>query len=216
LFSIKTLFVLSALAAAVVSMGYYGSALAASVTQQSFQQSSQSSQQSTQQSSSQSSTVITTSNGSSNTVSSSSIVSSTGETSLDQDLELSGKIASSQVDLASGEVEVVLFGDWHLESGNGETSFAANFTKTLQSDNSTADYEIGNLSINSVQQINDSLALSGSADIASSNATAAMQDVPVTVMVNSHDGVLVVSFGKDTPASGLFGGMPLIGVVVEE
>lgn len=212
MFSIKTLFVLSALAAAVVFTGYYGSALAASVTQQSFQQSSQSSQQS----SSQSSTVITTNNGSSNTVSSSSIVSSTGETSLGQDLELSGKIASSQVDLVSGEVEAVLFGDWHLESGNGETSFAANFTKILQSDNSTTDYEIGNLSINSVQQINDNLALSGSADIASSNVTAAMQDVPVTVMVNSHDGVLVVSFGKDTPASGLFGGMPLIGVVVEE
>ena len=208
MFSIKALLVISALAAAVVSAGYYGSALAASVTPQS-------SQQSTYQSS-QSSTVITTSNGeNSSTVSSSSIVSSTGETSLGQDIEMSGKIASSQVNLANGEVEAVLFGDWSLESSGDETSFVANFTKTLQSDDSTTDYEVGNLSVHSVQQINDNLVLSGNADIASSNATAAMQDVPITVMINSRDAVLVMSFEKGTPASDLFGGLPIIGVVEE-
>jgi hypothetical protein len=184
--------VLSAIVfAAIISTGYfYGSALAtSSITQQSSQSS-------------------ITSNGSS--VTSSRIESSTGGAGLKEDLQLAGKIAGSQLNLTTGSVEAVLFGDWTLESSGGEASFAANFTQTLQADNSTVDYQVGNTTVTSVQKINDSIVLSGSADITSSNVTQTTRGAPIAVMVVDKK-LVAISFGGE--AGALFGGMPVTGVV---
>jgi hypothetical protein len=177
--------------AVIVSAGLYGSALAtSSVTQQSSQ-----------------SITINNSTTSSRIESSSS----TSGAGLDEDPQLSGKIAGSQLNLTTGSVESVYFGDWALESARGEAYFEANFTRTLQADNSTVDYQIGNITVTSVQKVNDSLFLSGSADI-SSNATLAA--APVTVMVIDNK-LVAISFG-DSQAAAPFGGMPVTGVVSKD
>ena len=180
--------------AVIVSTGLYGSALAtSSVTQQSSQ------------------SIIVNNSTTSSRIESSS---SSGGVGLDEDLQLSGKIASSQLNLTTGSVEAVLFGDWTLESTGGEASFEANFTQTLTTDNSTVDYGISNITVTSVQKVNDSLFLSGSADVASSNATLAATRASVTVMVIDN-GLMAISFG-DSQAGSLFGGMPVTGVVSKD
>jgi hypothetical protein len=158
---------------------------------------------STIQSTTQSSTV--TSQSSSSVVSNSSVSSRTssgGNLQIEQDL--SGRIASSQVNLTSGEVEAVLFGDWTLNS----TGFAADFALTPANGSDATRYNMNSLQLHSVQEVNDNLALVGTIDVAS-NATA-IQDAPVTITVQG--GVLIVGFARDTPAGDLFKGVPIIGV----
>ena len=101
-------------------------------------------------------------------------------------MELSGKIASSQVNLTNGDVESVLFGDWSLNSTASSTSFSATFTMMPLADsgdsNNATEYRIDNLRANMVQQINNIAVLGGRTDVAS-NGTATFEDVPTTIML---------------------------------
>ena len=218
---ILTVYVVAALFATVafviVGYGINNEIAAASITTQ--QQSSmvseqrsgdsgstviqQSSDQS--QSSSTSSSVITSESGSGESVSSSRIVSRTGNDNLQLDRQLSGKIASSRLNLTSGEVEAVLFGNWSL---NGTSGFVANFIYKPSNGTSPLEYKMSGLELHSINQINDNLVLGGTIDV-TSNSTAALQDAPVTTMV--QNGILAVGFGNATEASNLFGGIPIIG-----
>ncbi|MDQ3998685.1 MAG: hypothetical protein M3208_00525 [Thermoproteota archaeon] len=218
---ILTVYVVTALFATVafviVGYGINNEIAAASITTQ--QQSSmvseqrsgdsgstviqQSSDQS--QSSSTSSSVITSESGSGESVSSSRIVSRTGNDNLQLDRQLSGKIASSRLNLTSGEVEAVLFGDWSLIGSSG---FVANFIYKPSNGTTPLEYKMSGLELHSINQINDNLVLGGTIDV-TSNSTAALQDAPVTTMV--QNGILAVGFGNVTEASNLFGGIPIIG-----
>jgi hypothetical protein len=101
-------------------------------------------------------------------------------------MELSGKIAGSQVNLTNDDVESVLFGDWSLYSIASSTSFSATFTMMLLADssdsNNATEYRIDNLRANTVQQINNIAVLGGRIDVAS-NGTATFEDVPTTIML---------------------------------
>ena len=157
------------------------------------------------QSSSTSSSVMTSESGSGESVSSSRIVSRTGNDNLQLDRQLSGKIASSRLNLTSGEVEAVLFGNWSL---NGTSGFVANFIYKPSNGTTPLEYKMSGLELHSINQINDNLVLGGTIDV-TSNSTAALQDAPVTTMV--QNGILAVGFGNATEASNLFGGIPIIG-----
>jgi hypothetical protein len=218
---ILTVYVVTALFAAIafviVGYGINNEIAAASITTQ--QQSSMVSEQRTgdsestviqqssdqSQSSSTSSSVITSESGSGESVSSSRIVSRTGNDNLQLDRQLSGKIASSRLNLTSGEVEAVLFGDWSL---NGTSGFVANFIYKPSNGTTPLEYKMSGLELHSINQINDNLVLGGTIDV-TSNSTAALQDAPVTTMV--QNGILAVGFGNATEASNLFGGIPIIG-----
>jgi hypothetical protein len=218
---ILTVYVVAALFATVafviVGYGINNEIAAASITTQ--QQSSMVSEQRTgdsestviqrssdqSQSSSTSSSVITSESGSGESVSSSRIVSRTGNDNLQLDRQLSGKIASSRLNLTSGEVEAVLFGDWSL---NGTSGFVANFIYKPSNGTTPLEYKMSGLELHSINQINDNLVLGGTIDV-TSNSTAALQDAPVTTMV--QNGILAVGFGNATEASNLFGGIPIIG-----
>jgi hypothetical protein len=218
---ILTLYVVTALFATVafviVGYGINNEIAAASITTQ--QQSPMVSEQRTgdsestviqqssdqSQSSSTSSSVITSESGSGESVSSSRIVSRTGNDNLQLDRQLSGKIASSRLNLTSGEVEAVLFGDWSL---NGTSGFVANFIYKPSNGTTPLEYKMSGLELHSINQINDNLVLGGTIDV-TSNSTAALQDAPVTTMV--QNGILAVGFGNATEASNLFGGIPIIG-----
>jgi hypothetical protein len=158
------------------------------------------------QSSSSSSSLVTSQNSGSDTVSSSSnrIVSST-DGNLQIDRQSSGKIASSTLNLTTGEVEAVLFGVWSL---NGTSGFNANFTYTPSNGTNPIGYVMSGLEPHSINQINDDLVMAGTVDVAS-NSTTALQDTPVTIMI--QNGILVVEFEKGTETSNLFGGIPILG-----
>jgi hypothetical protein len=168
------------------------------------------------QSSSTTSSVITSESVSGEDVSSSSvsgedvssssrIISRTGGDNIQIDRQSSGKIASSRLNLTSGEVEAILFGDWSLNDTSG---FVANFTYKPSNGTAPIEYEISGLELNSINQINDNLVLAGTIDVAS-NSTAVLQDAPVTIMI--QNGILAVGFGNATEATDLFGGIPIIG-----
>jgi hypothetical protein len=158
------------------------------------------------QSSSTSSSVITSESSSGEGVSSSSrIVSSTGNDNLQIDRQSSGKIASSRLNLTSGEVEAVLFGDWSL---NGTSGFVDNFIYKPSNGTTPIEYKMSGLELHSINRINDNLVMAGTIDVAS-NSTAVLQDAPVTIMI--QNGILAVGFGNATQATDLFGGIPILG-----
>jgi hypothetical protein len=219
---ILTVYVVTALlaTAAFVIVGYginNGMAAASIITQQqsssmvSEQRSSDSDttvkQSSDQlQSSSTSESVIISESSSGEGVSSSNrIVTSTGNDNLQIDRQSSGKIASSRLNLTSGEVEAVLFGDWSL---NGTSGFVANFIYKPSNGTDPIEYEMSRLELHSVNRINDNLVMLGTIDVAS-NSGAVLQDAPVTIMI--QNGILAVGFGNATEATDLFGGIPILG-----
>ena len=198
-----TVYVIAALLAiaAFVIAAYginYNVAATSIITQQQSSGSSQSS-------STSDSVIISESSGDESVSSSNRIVTSTSTDNLQIDRQSSGKIASSRLNLTSGEVEAVLFGDWSL---NGTSGFVANFIYKPSNGTDSIEYEMSGLEVNSINHINDNLVIVGTIDVAS-NSTAVLQDTPVTIMI--QNGILVVGFGEATEAADLFGGIPIIG-----
>src|SRR3712207_1808060 len=204
--------------AAFVIVGYglnNGMAAASTTTQQSSMVSEQHSgdsastviQQSSgqSQSSSTSSSVITSESGSDESVSSSRIVTRTSTDNLQIDRQSSGKIASSRLNLTSGEVEAVLFGDWSLNSTSG---FGTNFVYRPSNGSESIQYGMSGLDVRSVNRINENLVLAGTIDVVSNSRTV-LQDAPVTIMI--QNGILIVGFGNTNEATALFGGVPILG-----
>jgi hypothetical protein len=157
------------------------------------------------QSSSSSSSLVTSQNSGSDTVSSSNRIVSRTDGNLQIDRQSSGKIASSTLNLTSGDVEAVLFGNWSLDSTSG---FVANFTYTPSNGSDPIGYVISGFELHSINQINDDLVMAGIIDVAS-NSTTALQDTPATIMI--QNGILVIGFEKGTETSNLFGGIPILG-----
>lgn len=200
-----TVYVFAALVVTAVSLivgyGINNSVAATSIVTQ--QQSSRSSQ-----SSSTSDSVITSESSSSNgedISSSNSIVTSTSSDNLQIDMQSSGKIASSRLNLTSGEVEAVLFGDWSL---NGTSGFVTNFVYRPSNGSDSVQYGMSELGVHSVNRINDDLVLAGTIDVVLNGQTV-LQDAPVTIMI--QNGILIVGFGNTIGTSDLFGGIPIIG-----
>ena len=91
----------------------------------------------------------------------------------------------------------------------GRCVFVANFTYTPSNGTNSIGYVMSGLQLHSINQINDDLLVAGTIDVAS-NSTTALQDTPVTIMI--QDGILVVGFDKGTETRNLFGGIPILGV----
>jgi hypothetical protein len=203
--NLTTYIVLALLGTIICTTVGYGinNSIATSSTSSTTQQSSSSSSSTTQQSSSSSSSLVINQNNGGNSVSSSIISGTGGDLKIDR--QSSGKIASSRVNLTSGEVDAVLFGDWSI---NGTAGFVANFIYRPTNGSGSIDYDMNGLVLRSVSEINNSLVLVGTIDV-TSNSTTALQDTPVTIMI--QNGILVVGFEKGTEASNLFGSIPILG-----
>jgi hypothetical protein len=190
---------LLAIAAFVIAVyGINNNVAATSIITQ--QQSSGSSQ-----SSSTSDSVIISESSGESVSSSNRIVTSTGTDNLQIDRQSSGKIASSRLNLTSGEVEAVLFGDWSLNSTSG---FGTNFVYRPSNGSDSIQYGMSGLDVRSVNRINENLVLAGTIDVVSNSRTV-LQDAPVTIMI--QNGILVVGFGNTNEATALFGGVPILG-----
>jgi hypothetical protein len=176
-----------------------GSSQSSSIAQQ------QSSSGSSQSSSTSDSVIISESSGDESVSSSNRIVTSTSTDNLQIDRQSSGKIASSRLNLTSGEVEAVLFGDWSLNSTSG---FGTNFIYRPSNGSDSIQYGMSGLDVRSVNRINENLVLAGTIDVVSNSRTV-LQDAPVTIMI--QNGILVVGFGNTNEATALFGGVPILG-----
>jgi hypothetical protein len=203
--NLTTYIVLALLGTIICTTVGYGinNSIATSSTSSTTQQSSSSSSSTTQQSSSSSSSLVINQNNGGNSVSSSIISGTGGDLKIDR--QSSGKIASSRVNLTSGEVDAVLFGNWSI---NGTAGFVANFIYRPTNGSGSIDYDMNGLVLRSVSEINNSLVLVGTIDV-TSNSTTALQDTPVTIMI--QNGILVVGFEKGTEANNLFGSIPILG-----
>jgi len=165
----------------------------------------QSSSGSSQSSSTSDSVIISESSGDESVSSSNRIVTSTSSDNLQIDRQSSGKIASSRLNLTSGEVEAVLFGDWSLNNTSG---FVTSFIYQPSNASDSIQYGMSGLDVRSVNRINENLVLAGTIDVVSNSRTV-LQDAPVTIMI--QNGILVVGFGNTNEATALFGGVPILG-----
>lgn len=154
-------------------------------------------------------------------------VSGTVSASTEINKMFSGKIASSQLNLKTGTVERIVFGDWSLDAKSGkDAKFSAKFSIRSTPSSSASppisdklaspgSYSLSNLKINGVQKTNEDMALRGTVDITrqSGTATQTWSAVPTTVSITNHNTLMIMSFDKTSPVSQVFQNVPIIGVI---
>jgi hypothetical protein len=131
-------------------------------------------------------------------------------------VQLSGKIASSRINLNNGNVEQVLFGDWSVNVRSfDDSSFAADFSvRSSNSSNNEEDahYRIGNLKLTSIQRQNENIALGGTVDVTEEKGARTWAESPVTILL-VNDSAMVIRF-EQQELNEVFSSQPIIGVVV--
>ena len=131
-------------------------------------------------------------------------------------VQLSGKIASSRINLNNGNVEQVLFGDWSVNVRSfGDSSFAADFSaRSSNSSNNEegAHYRIDNLKLNSIQRQNENIALGGTVDVTEEKGARTWAETPVTILL-VNDSAMVIRF-EQQELNEVFSNQPIIGVAV--
>jgi hypothetical protein len=130
-------------------------------------------------------------------------------------VQLSGKIASSRINLNNGNVEQVLFGDWSVNVRSfDDSSFAADFSaRSGNSSNNEEDahYRIGNLKLTSIQRQNENIALGGTVDVTEEKGARTWAESPVTILL-VNDRAIVIRF-EQQELNEVFSNQPIIGVV---
>jgi hypothetical protein len=130
-------------------------------------------------------------------------------------VQLSGKIASSRINLNNGNVEQVLFGDWSVNVRSiDDASFVADFS--AHSSNSTnneedAHYRISNLKLTSLQRQNGNIALGGTVDVTEEKGARTWGESPVTILL-INDRTIAIRF-EQQELNEVFSNQPIIGVV---
>jgi hypothetical protein len=127
-------------------------------------------------------------------------------------VQLSGKIASSRINLNNGNVEQVLFGDWSVNVRSiDDSSFVADFSARSSNNQEDAHYRIGNLKLTSLQRVNENIALGGTVDVTEEKGARTWQESPVTVLL-INDRAIVIRF-EQQGLNEVFSNQPIIGVV---
>jgi hypothetical protein len=130
-------------------------------------------------------------------------------------VQLSGKIASSRINLNNGNVEQVLFGDWSVNVRSfDDSSFAADFSaRSSNSSNNEEDahYRIDNLKLTSIQRQNENIALGGTVDVTEEKGARTWGESPVTILL-VNDRAIVIRF-EQQELNEVFSNQPIIGVV---
>jgi hypothetical protein len=144
----------------------------------------------------------------------SDIAGSTGE-------QLSGKIASSEINLNNGTVEKVLLGNWSLDSEGGNSSeLLVNFDVLNSSkgvplkQGATENFMISNLTVNSMQQNDGNTEIGGSVNVIQRLGNQQQQvwnDVGVRLLLANN--VLVLTFDKNSEPGQIFAQSPIVGFI---
>lgn len=144
----------------------------------------------------------------------SNIAGSTGE-------QLSGKIASSEINLNNGTVEKVLLGNWSLDSEGGNSSeLLVNFDVLNSSKGvplkhvATENFIISNLTVNSMQQNDGNTEIGGSVNVIHRLGNQQQQvwnEVGVRLLLANN--VLVLTFDKNSEPGQIFAQNPIVGFI---
>jgi hypothetical protein len=144
----------------------------------------------------------------------SDIAGSTGE-------QLSGKIASSEINLNNGTVEKVLLGNWSLDSeGGNSTELLVNFDVLNNSKGvplkqaATENFMISNLTVNSMQQNDGNTEIGGSVNVIQWLGNQQQQvwnDVEVRLLLANN--VLVLTFDENSEPGQIFAQSPIVGFI---
>jgi hypothetical protein len=129
-------------------------------------------------------------------------------------VQLSGKIASSRINLINGNVEQVLFGDWSVNVRSiGDASFVADFSARNSSSNNQEDahYRIGNLKLNTLSRANENIALGGTVDVTEEKGARTWEESPVTILLINNR-AMVIGF-EQQELNEVFSSQPIIGAV---
>jgi hypothetical protein len=137
--------------------------------------------------------------------------------------QISGKIASSDVNVNNGTVEKVLLGNWSLDSEQGNSpvllvdfDVLSNTKGIPQKQGSTENFAISNLTVNSMQQNDGNMEIGGTVTVSQKLGNQQQQvwnDVGARLSIANK--VLVLTLDGNSEPGQIFAQSPIVGFVTQ-
>jgi hypothetical protein len=137
--------------------------------------------------------------------------------------QISGKIASSDVNVNNGTVEKVLLGNWSLDSEQGNSpvllvdfDVLSNTKGIPQRQSSTENFVISNLTVNSMQQNDGNMEIGGTVTVSQKLGNQQQQvwnDVGARLSIANK--VLVLTLDGTSEPGQIFAQSPIVGFVTQ-
>jgi len=137
--------------------------------------------------------------------------------------QISGKIASSDVNVNNGTVEKVLLGNWSLDSEQGNSpvllvdfDVLSNTKGIPQKQGSTENFVISNLTVNSMQQNDGNMEIGGTVTVSQKLGNQQQQvwnDVGARLSIANK--VLVLTLDGTSEPGQIFAQSPIVGFVTQ-
>jgi hypothetical protein len=137
--------------------------------------------------------------------------------------QLSGKIASSEINLNNGTVEKVLLGNWSLDSAQGNSpvllvnfDVLANSNGILLKQVAIENFIINNLTVSSMQQNDGNTEIGGSVDVIQQLGNQQQQvwnDVGMRLSLANN--VLVLALDENSKPGQIFAKSPIVGFITQ-
>jgi hypothetical protein len=137
--------------------------------------------------------------------------------------QISGKIASSGVNVNNGTVEKVLLGNWSLESEQGNSpvllvdfDVLSNTKGIPQKQGATENFMISNLTVNSMQQNDGNMEIGGTVTVSQKLGNQQQQvwnDVGARLSIANK--VLVLTLDENSEPGQIFAQSPIVGFITQ-
>jgi hypothetical protein len=137
--------------------------------------------------------------------------------------QISGKIASSEVNVNNGTVEKVLLGNWSLDSEQGDSpvllvdfDVLSNTKGIPQTQGATENFLISNLTVNSMQQNDGNMEIGGTVTVSQKLGNQQQQvwnDVGARLSIANK--VLVLTLDGTSEPGQIFAQSPIVGFVTQ-
>lgn len=137
--------------------------------------------------------------------------------------QISGKIASSEVNVNNGTIEKVLLGNWSLDSEQGNSpvllvdfDVLRNTKGIPQKQGSTENFVISNLTVNSMQQNDGNMEIGGTVTVSQKLGNQQQQvwnDVGARLSIANK--VLVLTLDGNSEPGQIFAQSPIVGFVTQ-
>lgn len=137
--------------------------------------------------------------------------------------QISGKIASSEVNVNNGTVEKVLLGNWSLDSEQGDSpvllvdfDVLSNTKGIPQKQGATENFVISNLTVNSMQQNDGNTEIGGTVTVSQKLGNQQQQvwnDVGARLSIANK--VLVLTLDENSEPGQIFAQSPIVGFITQ-
>jgi hypothetical protein len=137
--------------------------------------------------------------------------------------QISGKIASSDVNVNNGTVEKVLLGNWSLDSEQGNSpvllvdfDVLSNTKGIPQKQGATENFMISNLTVNSMQQNDGNMEIGGTVTVSQKLGNQQQQvwnDVGARLSIANK--VLVLTLDENSEPGQIFAQSPIVGFITQ-